>query len=55
MMALITGTIGILLLAGFLGFMVWWIKAVPLIVICASVLALMIYDFVVTMKGANGG
>jgi hypothetical protein len=52
-MNLVTGTIGLLLLLGFLGFMVVWIKAVPLIVIAVSVLLLVLYDFVVTMRG-NG-
>ena len=33
MMILITGLIGIALLATFLGIMVWWVKALPLIII----------------------
>ena len=52
-MNLVTGTIGLLLLLGFLGFMVVWIKAVPLIIIAVSVLLLVIYDFVVTMRGSD--
>ena len=55
MMSLITGTVGMLMLLGFLGFMMWWIKAVPLIIICASVVLLVLYDFILTMKGTNNG
>ena len=33
MMTLITGIIGIAMLAAFLGIMVWWVKALPLIII----------------------
>jgi hypothetical protein len=53
-MNLLTGTIGLLLLLGFLGFMVVWIKAVPLIVIAVTVMLLVIYDFVDTMRRGNG-
>ena len=33
MTTLITGVIGIAMLAAFLGFMLWWVKALPLIII----------------------
>ena len=55
MMLLITGLIGIALLAIFLGIMVWWVKAVPLIVIVVGVLALLIYDFVQELRAASKG
>jgi hypothetical protein len=52
-MALITGIIGIAMLATFLGFMLWWIPAPPLIVIMGSVMLLLIYDFVQTLRGGD--
>ena len=54
-MNLITGTIGLLLLVGFLGFMVVWIKAVPLVVIAVSVLLVVLWDFIATLRSGNGG
>ena len=42
MMILITGLIGIALLVAFLGIMVWWVKALPLIIIVVGVIALLI-------------
>jgi hypothetical protein len=54
-MNLITGVIGIALLATFLGILLWWIKAVPLVVIMALVFLLLIYDFLRTLRyGENG-
>lgn len=50
MLNLITGLIGIAGLAAFLGFMVWWVKAPPLIIIVVGVLALVIYDFIQTVR-----
>jgi hypothetical protein len=50
MMNLITGIIGIAGLATFLGIMVWWVKAPPLIIIVVGVLALLLYDFVQTVR-----
>ena len=55
MMLLITGLIGIALLAIFLGIMVWWVKALPLIIIIVGVLALLIYDFVQELRAASKG
>jgi hypothetical protein len=49
-MTLITGLIGLAMLMTFLGIMLWWIKALPLIIIVATVLALVIYDFVMTVR-----
>jgi hypothetical protein len=54
-MTLITGVIGIAMLSVFLGIMLWWVPAPPLIVIVVSVMALLIYDFVQTIRhGENG-
>ena len=54
-MTLITGIIGIAMLMAFLGFMVWWVKALPLIIIVVGVMLLLIYDFVQTLRyGENG-
>jgi hypothetical protein len=50
---LVTGLIGIAGVLAFLGFLLWWIKAVPLIVICVLVMALLIYDFWQSLR-ANG-
>lgn len=41
----ITGIIGIAGVLAFLGILLWWIKAVPLIIICIVVMALLLYDF----------
>jgi hypothetical protein len=49
-MTFISGIIGIGLLATFLGIMLWWAPAVPLIVIVVGVLILLIYDFVQTLR-----
>ena len=52
---LISGVIGISMLAAFLGIMLWWVKALPLIIIVAIVLALLLYDFIQTLRyGENG-
>jgi hypothetical protein len=53
MMTLITGIIGIAMLAVFLGIMVWWVKAPPLIIIVVGVLALLIYDFLQELRAAK--
>jgi hypothetical protein len=55
MMIAITGFIGIALLATFLGIMVWWVKAPPLIVIVVGVFALLIVDFVQELRAASKG
>ena len=55
-MTLITGIIGIAMLATFLGIMLWWVKALPLIIIILFVFVLMLYDFVQTVRfGDNYG
>lgn len=47
---LIAGIIGIAALGIFCGIMVWWVQAVPLMIIFAFVFALLIYDFVQTLR-----
>ena len=50
---LITGLIGLAGVLAFLGILLWWIKAVPLIIICVIVMALLSYDVWQSLK-ANG-
>ena len=47
---LIAGTIGIAMVVVFLGLMVVWVPAPPLIVIIVIVMAMLIYDFVQTLR-----
>jgi hypothetical protein len=51
----ITGLVAVVLLGTFLGIMLWWVKALPLIVIVLIVFALLLYDLVQTARyGENG-
>jgi hypothetical protein len=50
---LITGIIGIAGVVAFLGILLWWIKAVPLIIICIFVMALLVYDFWQSIGATN--
>lgn len=52
MMNFVTGVIGISMLVAFLGFLVWWIKALPLTLIVILVVLLLLYDFV---QGVRAG
>jgi|GEM_PF-1866239 len=52
---LVTGLIGIAGVALFMGIMVWWVKALPLIVITAGVGLLLLYDFILSLRGGNNG
>jgi hypothetical protein len=54
-MTLVTGIVGITMLLLFLGFLAWWIKALPFTVIVVVVVALMVWDFVQTLRSSNGG
>jgi hypothetical protein len=47
---LIFGAIAIVLLGIFLGIMVWWVKALPLVVIIGFVMILIVYDWVRTVR-----
>jgi hypothetical protein len=49
---LITGIIGIAGVLAFLGILLWWIKAPPLIIICAIVMLLLLHDFVSSFREA---
>ena len=51
---LVTGIIGVASVIAFLGVLLWWIKAPPLIIIAVGVMVLLIYDFVLSLRG-NGG
>jgi hypothetical protein len=52
---LVPGILGIAMVVTFLGIMVWWVKAVPLILIVIGVMALLIYDWVMTVRyGVSG-
>jgi hypothetical protein len=55
MMTLVTGIIGIALLVAFLGIMVWWIRALPMIIIVVAVVAMLLYDFVQTLRSGDAG
>ena len=50
---LITGLIGVGGVLIFLGILLWWIKALPLIIICVLVMALLVWDFYNSLR-ANG-
>lgn len=50
MMTLITGIIGIAGVLTFLGIMLIWVPAPPLIIIVVGVMSLLIYDFVQTLR-----
>ena len=54
-MNIITGVIGLAVLVGFLGVMIWWVKALPLIIIMTGVLLIAIYDFVQTLRFGEDG
>jgi uncharacterized membrane protein YoaK (UPF0700 family) len=47
---LIAGAIGIAMVMTFLGLMIVWVPAPPLIIIIVGVMALLIYDFVQTLR-----
>ena len=53
--ALITGIVGIAMLVAFLGFILVWVKAIPLIIIVVLVVGLLIYDFVQTLRAGESG
>jgi hypothetical protein len=52
---LITGIIGVGSVMAFLGVLLWWIKAPPLIIIVIGVMLLLVWDFVQSLRGGNGG
>ena len=52
---LVTGIIGIASVGAFLGILLWWIREVPLIIICVGVMALLIYDFWQSLRASGTG
>jgi hypothetical protein len=50
MLSLMTAIIGVAMLAGFTGFMLWWVPAPPLITIVVVVMCLLLYDVVQTLR-----
>ena len=50
MAVFISGIIGIAMFVGFLGFMLVWVPAPPLIIIVIVCTLLLIYDFVQTLR-----
>jgi hypothetical protein len=50
----ITGIIGIAGVCTFLGVLLWWIKAPPLIIIVGLVMVLLLVDFVQSLTSGNG-
>ena len=54
---IVTGIFGIAALCIFLGILLWWIKALPLIIIVVGVVALLLIDFVQSLRtgSSNGG
>ena len=49
----ISGVVGIAMLAAFLGFMIVWVPAPPLIVIVVLVLGLLCYDFIRELRAES--
>jgi hypothetical protein len=52
---LITGIIGLAMMATFLGFLLWWLKALPLTIIMVFVIILAAVDFVQSLRAASNG
>lgn len=52
---IISGILGIAMLFAFVGFMVIWVKALPLILIVSFVGLMVIYDFVQTVRAGESG
>jgi hypothetical protein len=52
---LVTGLIGIALLLVFLGILLIWVPAPPLIIIVVFVVLLLLYDFYQELRLARGG
>jgi hypothetical protein len=54
-MIFVTGLIGIVMMVGFLGFLVWWLRELPFTLIVLAVVGLMLYDFVRTLRHGDNG
>ena len=55
MMMFVTGIIGIAMMVGFLGFLVWWIRDLPFTIIVVGVVLLLLYDFVRVLRYGEEG
>jgi hypothetical protein len=55
MMTLITGLVGIAILLGYLGILLWWIRALPLVIIVVAVVLMLLQDFVQTIRSGDSG
>ena len=55
MMTFIAGVIGIAMVMAFLGVMVVWVPAPPLIIIVVFVMALLVWDFIQTLRYGEKG
>ncbi len=55
MMTFISGVLGIGMLAAFLGIMLIWVPAPPLIIIVVCVMLLLIWDFIQTLRYGEKG
>ena len=52
---LVTGFIGVAGLIAFLGILLWWIKALPLIIICMVVVGFVVYDYWDSLRAGGNG
>jgi hypothetical protein len=50
MMIFVTGLIGVIIYAAFLGFMLLWVPAPPLIIIVLIVTSLLLYDWIQALR-----
>jgi hypothetical protein len=50
----ITGLFGVSAVILFLGIMLWWVPAPPLIIIVVGVMLLLLWDFVQSLRSGNG-
>lgn len=51
----VAGIIGIATVSVFMGVVLWWVPALPLVVISIVVAAMLIFDFIQTVRyGENG-
>ena len=52
---LVAGIVGIAMVMIFLGIMLWWVKVLPLFLIMVGVMALLVWDWVNTLRyGVTG-
>ena len=52
---LVTGIVGLAMVIAFLGFMLVWVPAPPLIIIIVGVMLLALHDFVQSLRGSGTG